>query len=159
MEPKTLQEIEELAERDGRYKSDAYLFVCDALEYTVQKLGRNKDALSEEKRRMGGPPQASAKFLGDKDALSEEKRHISGRELLFGISEYSADQFGPLTCSVFAHWGIEQTRDFGEIVFNLVGAKLLRKTDEDRIEDFVDVYDFAEEFDWKKRKADLERLP
>ena len=133
MEPKTLQEIENLAERDGRYKSDAYLFVCDALEYTVQKLGKN--------------------------ALAKEQRHISGRDLLFGISEYSADQFGPLTCSVFAHWGIEQTRDFGEIVFNLVGAKLLRKTDEDRIEDFVDVYDFAEEFDWKKRKTDLERLP
>ena len=133
MELKSLQEIEDLAERDGRYKRDAYLFVYDALEYTVQKLG--------------------------KDALASEKRHISGRDLLFGISEYSADQFGPLTRSVFAHWGVEQTRDFGEIVFNLVGANLLRKTDEDRIEDFVDVYDFAEEFDWKKRKADLERLP
>ena len=135
MEPKTLQEIENLAESDGRYKSDAYLFVYDALGYTVQKLGKNKDT------------------------LSEEKRHISGRDLLFGISEYSADQFGPLTRSVFAHWGIEQTRDFGEIVFNLVDANLLRKTAEDRIEDFVDVYDFAEEFDWKKRKADLKRLP
>lgn len=135
MEPKTLQEIENLAERDGRYKSAAYLFLYDALGYTVQKLGR------------------------DQDALTEEKRHISGRELLFGISEYSADQFGPLTRSVFAHWGIEQTHDFGEIVFNLVDANLLRKTAEDRIEDFVDVYSFAEEFDWKKRKADLKRLP
>ena len=135
MDLKKLQKIENLAECDGRYKSDAYFFVFNALEYTVQKLGR------------------------DKDVLSEEKRHISGRDLLFGISEYSADQFGPLTCSVFAHWGVEQTRDFGEIVFNLVGANLLRKTDEDRIEDFVDVYDFAEEFDWKKRKVDLKRLP
>ncbi|MDE2809667.1 MAG: hypothetical protein OXN90_14730 [Gemmatimonadota bacterium] len=134
MDLKKLQKIENLAECDGRYKSDAYYFVFNALEYTVQKLGR------------------------DQDTLSEEKRHISGRDLLFGISEYSADQFGPLTCSVFAHWGVEQTRDFGEIVFNLVGANLLRKTDEDRIEDFVDVYDFAEEFDWKKRKADLKRL-
>ncbi|MXW79231.1 MAG: hypothetical protein F4Z57_09675 [Gemmatimonadetes bacterium] len=135
MEPKTLQEIENLAERDGRYKSDAYLFLYDALGYTAQKLGKNNDT------------------------LTEEKRHISGRDLLLGISEYSADQFGPLTRSVFTHWGIEQTRDFGEIVFNLVDANLLRKTDEDRIEDFVDVYDFAEEFDWKKRKADLKRLP
>lgn len=133
MEPKSLREIEALAERDGRYKIDAYLFVCDALGYTVKKLG--------------------------KDALVEEKRHISGRDLLLGISEYSADQFGPLTCAVFAHWGIEQTRDFGEIVFGLIGANLLRKTAEDRIEDFVDVYDFAEEFNWKKRKADLKRLP
>ena len=84
MEPKTLQEIENLAERDGRYKSDAYLFLYDALGYTAQKLGKNNDT------------------------LSEEKRHISGRDLLFGISEYSADQFGPLTRSVFTHWGIEQ---------------------------------------------------
>ncbi len=135
MKSKTLQDIENLAERDGRYKSDAYLFVCDALGYTVQKLGKNEGT------------------------LSEAKRHIGGRDLLFGISEYSADQFGPLTRSVFAHWGIEQTRDFGEIVFNLVNANLLRKTAEDRIEDFIDVYDFAEEFDWKKRKADLKRLP
>ncbi len=135
METKTLQEIENLAERDGRYKSEAYFFVYDALGYTVQELGKNTGT------------------------LSEEKRHISGRDLLFGISEYSVDQFGPLTRSVFAHWGIEQTRDFGEIVFNLVHANLLSKTAEDRIEDFIDVYDFAEEFDWKKRKADLKRLP
>ena len=94
-----------------------------------------------------------------KTALPNEKRHISGRDLLFGISEYSAEQYGPLTCSVFSHWGVSQTRDFGEIVFNLVEAELMSKTEDDQIEDFVDVYQFAEEFDWTKRKADLKRLP
>ena len=127
-----LQDIENLAERDGRYKRDAYLFVYDALQYTVEKLG--------------------------KTALPNEKKHISGRDLLSGISEYRAEQFGPLTCSVFSHWGINCTRDFGEIVFILVEANLMSKTDEDHIEDFVDVYDFAEEFNWKKRKVDLKRL-
>ena len=57
------------------------------------------------------------------------------------------------------HWGIEQTRDFGEIVFNLVAADLMSKTEQDQIEDFIDVYQFEDEFDWKKRKADLKRLP
>ena len=133
MDGEFLQEIEDLAERDGRYQRDAYLFVYDALQYTVEKLG--------------------------KTVLPKEKRHISGRDLLFGISEYSAEQFGPLTCSVFSHWGVSQTRDFGEIVFNLVEAKLMSKTEDDHIEDFVDVYQFAEEFDWTKRKADLKRLP
>jgi uncharacterized repeat protein (TIGR04138 family) len=133
MDGELLQEIEDLAERDGRYKRDAYLFVYDALQYTVEKLG--------------------------KTALPNEKRHISGRDLLFGISEYSAEQYGPLTCSVFSHWGVSQTRDFGEIVFNLVAAELMSKTEDDQIEDFVDVYQFAEEFDWTKRKADLKRLP
>ena len=133
MDGEFLQEIEDLAERDGRYKRDAYLFVYDALQYTVEKLG--------------------------KTALPKEKRHISGRDLLFGISEYSAEQYGPLTCSVFSHWGINQTRDFGEIVFNLVEAELMSKTEDDHIEDFVHVYQFAEEFDWTKRKTDLKRLP
>ena len=133
MDGEFLQEIEDLAERDGRYQRDAYLFVYDALQYTVEKLG--------------------------KTVLPKEQRHISGRDLLFGISEYSAAQFGPLICSVFSHWGGRQTRDFGEIVFNLVNAKLMSKTEDDQIEDFVDVYQFAEEFDWTKRKADLKRLP
>ena len=134
MTGKILQKIEDLAEYDGRYKKDAYLFVYDALQYTVEKLGKTS-------------------------LPKEEDRHISGRDLLSGISEYSAEQFGPLTRSVFSYWGIEETRDFGEIVFNLVAADLMSKTEQDQIEDFIDVYQFEDEFDWKKRKADLKRLP
>ena len=29
----------------------------------------------------------------------------------------------------------------------------------DNIEDFIDIYDFDDEFDWKKRKANFKRLP
>ena len=36
--------------------------------------------------------------------------------------------------------------DFGEIVFNLLEAGLLRKTDEDNKKDFEDVYKFQEVF-------------
>jgi len=133
MDENFLQSIEDLAERDGRFKKDAYLFIYDALQYTVEKLGKTD--------------------------LPTEERHISGRDLLYGISEFALDQLGPLTRSVFAHWGIYKTRDFGEIVFNLVNAKLMSKTERDNIEDFIDVYDFADEFDWKKRRANFKRLP
>lgn len=122
----SIREIEDLAERDGRYRKEAYFFVYDALQYTVEKMGRTDQA--------------------------REKRHISGRDLLSGISEFAIDQYGPLTREVFTHWGVQQTRDFGEIVFNLVGANLMSKTENDCIDDFVDVYDFAQEFDWKKRR-------
>ena len=132
MNEELLLEIERLAERDGRYRKEAYLFIYDALQYTVERLG--------------------------KADLPREQRHISGRDLLYGISEYGMEQFGPLTRSVFAHWGVHTTRDFGEIVFNLVNAHLMSKTDQDRIEDFVDLYDFAEEFDWKKRRKNFKRL-
>jgi uncharacterized repeat protein (TIGR04138 family) len=76
----------------------------------------------------------------------DKPRHVTGRELLEGIREFGLAQYGPMTKTVFEYWGIRSTRDFGEIVFNLVENKLLSKTDEDKIEDFESAYDFDEEF-------------
>ncbi|NKB68811.1 MAG: hypothetical protein GKR89_17230 [Candidatus Latescibacteria bacterium] len=120
-------DLEQLIEQDSRYKKAAYLFVFEALHHTMQK------------QAQPGTP--------------DKKRHISGGDLLRGISELGLDQFGPLTRSVFAHWGVHKTQDFGQIVFNMVAIELMSKREEDRLEDFADVYDFAEEFDWKKRKT------
>ena len=131
MDEQFLKDIEELAEADGRYAKAAYLFIYDALQYTVEKLG--------------------------KENLPKQQRHVSGRELVQALSDYGMDQFGPLTASVFEHWGVRETRDFGEIVFNLVGANLMSKTEDDCIEDFTDVYDFNDEFDWKKRRSEFKR--
>lgn len=133
MNAELLQEIEALAERDGRYRKEAYLFIYDALQYTVEKLGKTQ--------------------------LAKDQQHISGRDLLRGVSDFGMEQFGPLTRPVFLHWGVTTTRDFGEIVFNLVNASLMRKTDEDCIEDFTEVYSFAEEFDWRRRRASAGRPP
>jgi len=79
--------------------------------------------------------------------------HVSGGELLEGIAVLAKREFGPTAKMVLENWGIRETRDFGEIVFSLVNAGLLGKTDEDSIEDFESVYDFDEVFekhyDWK----------
>ena len=127
-----LRDLEKLVREDGRFKKEAYFFLYEALQYTVEKM--------------------------DKTDLPDDQRHISGRELLYGISEYAMDQFGPLTLAVFDHWGVDQTRDFGQIVINLVDAKLMSKTEGDCLDDFIDVYDFSAEFDWKKRKGNFKRL-
>lgn len=84
-----------------------------------------------------------------------EPRHISGKELLLGLRLYGLDQFGPLTAQVFEHWGLHRTEDFGHIVFTLVENKLLRKTEEDSLDDFKEVYDFSHAFD----PIPLYRLP
>jgi uncharacterized repeat protein (TIGR04138 family) len=76
----------------------------------------------------------------------EKRRHVSGRELLEGIREFALERYGLMTKTVFAQWGITRTEDFGEIVFRLVGAGLLSKTEEDSIDDFGGVYDFEEAF-------------
>ena len=116
-----VERVEEIADRDGRYRREAYFFVFEALAYTVKQL-----------------------------RLTGRQRHVSGGQLLDGIREYGLDQYGPTTKSVFAHWGVHTTRDFGEIVFLLVESSLMGKTDEDSIEDFVNVYDFDQVFDWRK---------
>jgi uncharacterized repeat protein (TIGR04138 family) len=117
---KFLDVVERICETDSRYDMDAYLFVREALDHTVKRLGRSKSGAG--------------------------RRHVSGKELLDGIREHALRQFGPMALTVFKTWGIERTRDFGELVFSLVNSGLLGKTDEDRVEDFDDGYDFADAF-------------
>lgn len=74
-------------------------------------------------------------------------RHVTGQELLEGVKEYGLEQFGPMARTVFEHWGVTSTEDFGNIVFNLIDVALLGKTEEDSIDDFKGVYDFKEAFD------------
>ncbi|HPY30230.1 MAG TPA: hypothetical protein PLT00_06735 [Verrucomicrobiota bacterium] len=108
-----------ILERDPRYPYDAYDFVREALEYTqkgVAKANRN------------------------------QARHITGQELLNGIRGYAMKQFGPMTLAVFEEWNIRTCRDFGEIVFNLVEAGQLVKTEQDSRADFEGGYDFNEAF-------------
>lgn len=106
--------VEEICEKDRRYKPDAYEFIIQALHFTQKKLQR--------------------------------KAHVTGKELLEGLRDFSIEQFGPMSKTVLAHWGIKKTQDFGNIVFNMIDKKLLSKTEEDSIVDFKEVYDFEAVF-------------
>ena len=75
------------------------------------------------------------------------KGHVSAQELLDGIKEFALEQFGPMSHTVLEHWGIKSTDDLGNIVFNMVQNGLLRKTEDDNLEDFKGVYDLKREFD------------
>jgi uncharacterized repeat protein (TIGR04138 family) len=80
-------------------------------------------------------------------------RHVTGVELLRGIRGYAVEQFGFLARTVLAEWGLHQTEDFGDIVFNLVEAGLLSRSEHDTREDFRRVYDFDEAFERDFRKS------
>ncbi|MHC4390276.1 MAG: Minf_1886 family protein [Planctomycetota bacterium] len=112
MSEKPLDKIRELVKRDGRYQVEAYVFVFEALQHTLNTLG--------------------------------EERHVSGQELCHGIREKALDSFGPLARCVFRQWGVLRTDDFGVIVFNLIEIGLMGKNDNDRLEDFHDVFDLDE---------------
>ena len=75
------------------------------------------------------------------------RRHVTGRELLDGILAHGKEEFGPMALSVFEHWGIHTTEDFGRIVFKMVEAGVLSKTDQDSLSDFKDVYDLKKVFE------------
>ena len=75
-----------------------------------------------------------------------------GRELLVGIKEYAAEQFGPMAAMVFERWGVRDASDFGEIVFNLIDVELLSRRPCDSRLDFVDGIDFRETFTEKHRE-------
>lgn len=74
------------------------------------------------------------------------EKHVTGKQLLEGIKELALKRFGSMAKMVFEYWGVKKTIDFGNIVFNMVNEKLLSKTEEDKIEDFEDVYDFDDVF-------------
>lgn len=76
----------------------------------------------------------------------KRETHVSGVELLDGLRKYAIEQFGPMVKTVFVHWGISSTVDFGNIVFNMVNKKILSKTEADSIEDFKNGYDFDKAF-------------
>ena len=107
-----------------KYHADAYRFVFEALQFTQEQLRRPK--------------------LSDPD---DESAHISGQELLEGIRELALKKFGLMSQSVFAHWGICATEDFGRIVFELVERGEMRTTERDRLGDFLNVYEFDEALD------------
>lgn len=87
-----------------------------------------------------------AQELFRRDHSDPRSGHVSGPELLEGIRDLALRHFGPITISVFRRWGVNATEDFGNIVFELVDAGEMRRTDDDQLSDFVGVYDFREAF-------------
>jgi len=84
--------------------------------------------------------------LGFTQKKLKKTAHVSGVQLAYGLRDYAINQYGALASRVLLHWGINQTQDFGNIVFNMIEKKLLSKTEEDSLVDFEAVYDFKAAF-------------
>jgi uncharacterized repeat protein (TIGR04138 family) len=111
--------LDAIVASDPRYHRDAYVFLRDALDFTTKQQKKAKGATV---------------------------RHVTGPELLGGVRQYALKEFGPLVTTVFDNWGIHACEDIGNMVFNLIGAGIFGKTEDDSIEDFKNVYDFEEAF-------------
>lgn len=133
----TARKIAQLARQDGRYRFEAYAFVYEALRYAHESLGmgaaRRSDSGTKKKSRAS---QARA---------SDEERpesHLTGQQLCEAIRLYALEQYGYMAKCVLNNWGVHSTGDFGEIVFSLIRIGEMKKTKDDRREDFDNLYDF-----------------
>lgn len=114
--------VELIRKEDPRFARGAYHFIRQGLDHTVREL-KKKDV-----------------------ARAQRSLHVSGPELLHGLRVYALDQYGPLAKTVLADWGVERCADFGDLVFNLIEYNVFSKTDQDRREDFSEVYTFEDAF-------------
>ncbi len=126
--------LDSIVANDPRYQRDAYIFLRDALDFTTKQQKKIKGALV---------------------------RHVAGPELLEGVRHYALKEFGPMVVTVFSCWGIQSCEDIGHMVFNLIGAGIFGKTEEDSIEDFKNVYKFEEAFikPFAPEKTSITKLP
>lgn len=75
------------------------------------------------------------------------RRHVTGEELVEGCRDLAIRLYGPISKTVLEHWNVSTTRDFGEIVFNLLEVGVLSKDRDDDKSDFDDIFDFADVFE------------
>jgi uncharacterized repeat protein (TIGR04138 family) len=126
--------LESVVANDPRYQRDGYIFLRDALDFTTKQQKKIKGV---------------------------SVRHVTGPELLDGVRRYALKEFGPMVMTVFDSWGIHSCEDIGHMVFNLIGAGVFGKTEQDSIKDFKNVYDFDEAFvkPFAPAKAESEKTP
>jgi len=104
---------------DPRFDRDAYFFIKDALEFTVEQTKKTRERGTS---------------------------HVSGRQLLEGIRDYALKYFGPMVPTVFEAWGITACEHFGEMVYHLIQKGIFGKSEQDSLGDFKGVYTFHAAF-------------
>lgn len=124
--------LAKLLAENPRYKIEAYQFVGAGLEYAQEVLGLGRAGPTKKRRTK------------DKDSSARPVRHVTGQELCFALKQLAHRQYGLMAKLVLASWGIHTTNDFGEIVYNLIRIGKMSQSDNDRREDFDNVYEFEQ---------------
>ncbi|MDY6913404.1 MAG: Minf_1886 family protein [Planctomycetota bacterium] len=121
MEGEPKKNMGQVIQEDGRYPVEAFGFLHEALN------------------------RAAKTIYGD-DAPTGGRRHVTGQQLCHSLRELAVERWGMLAPTVLSKWNVNATIDFGNMVYLLIENDLMKKADEDSIEDFRDVYDFDEAF-------------
>lgn len=156
--------LEDLVKHVGRYPEEAFLFAREGLgfaaeaihgpeseahralqQYLIQnELDWNDLVVEFHSGTLPVPVKAAIEAAGGCEKLN---RHVSGRELCWGLRDYALKRWGILALTVLESWNVKSTTDFGRIVFGFIDFDMMRRQDDDTLEDFHEVYCFEEAFE------------
>lgn len=114
-----------MSAKAGHFPPEAFQFVREGLGHTSKMVHGEGDTAKES---------------------PEDSRHVSGQQLCLGLRDYAIKRYGLMARSVLHRWNVKRTDDFGRIVFAMIDEGLMRKTPEDSLDDFANVFDFEEAF-------------
>ena len=112
--------VEQVIRADGRYRLEAFNFLHEALALAVKEAH------------------------GAQAGRSDRDSHVSGQRLCRSIQDLARQRYGLMAGAIFRHWGIHSSLDFGKMVYLLIDHGFMRRTAEDSLDDFRDVFDLGD---------------
>lgn len=109
--------VELIIKKHPEYRADAYFFLHDTLQFSLKR--RRKKAASA---------------------------YLTTQELMDGFRLKVLQDFGPMSMTLLNYWGIKKCEDIGQMIFYLVEAGVLGKTQSDTLSSFSNIFDFEKEF-------------
>ncbi len=122
--------MDEVIRDDARYPHEAYEFLHEGLASAVKAIhGASLPQTAEE--------------------AATKQSHVTGRQMCLALRDLALHRWGMLAKTVLAQWNIHATIDFGNMVYLLIRYSYMRRSEEDSLDDFREVYGFEEAFDGK----------
>ena len=119
--------LSRLAERTGRPRA-AFLFVLEGLQFARTHV------------------RHEASLPG----------HIDAVDLCWCLHDMAVHFYGERAREALRDWDLNETADLGELVYLLIDAGLMRASEQDRIEQFDNVFDFDEQFQRAEIEIDVD---
>ena len=123
MDDQRQESVDDIIRDDARYPPQAYAFLRDGLG------------------------NASKDIYGETSTSPRGERHVTGEQLCLALRDLAIERWGMLARTVLENWNIRATIDFGNMVYLLIEHKIMKRTEEDSIEHFRDVFDFETGFE------------
>ena len=113
---------DQVIRKDGRYPVEAFEFLQEGMARAVKAV------------------------YGEKPPATDGNCHVTGKQVCLSIRDLALERWGFLARNVLLHWNIRASLDFGHMVYLMINAGFMHKTDEDSLEDFRGVFTFEEAF-------------